>query len=207
MPDQDVEQKRLDLDRERLNLEREQWQGEVALKKVEQDRSRWASPLVIAIFTVALEGLGDIGIAFVNGLMQRASDTERAKETRELERSKSEALLVLEMIKTADPDKAPANLAFLADSGLLSDKDQVERIHTYLKQRTPGQGPSLPPSGGLKDYERATAEYNEEIDRAIAGYTEAIRLDPKAPTFNSRGRAYAAKLDYDRAIADFTEAL
>jgi hypothetical protein len=38
MPDQDVEQKRLDLDRERLNFEREQGQGQVALKNVEQDR-------------------------------------------------------------------------------------------------------------------------------------------------------------------------
>ncbi|MGC2221000.1 MAG: tetratricopeptide repeat protein [Methylocella sp.] len=197
MPDQDVEQKRLDLDRERFNFEREQWQGETALKKVEQDRSRWANPLVIAIFTVAFAGLGNIVLAFVNGSLQRASDTERARETRELERSKSEALLVLEMIKTADPDKAAANLAFLADSGLLSDKDQVERIHTYLKQRTPGQGPSLPPSRGLKDY-----------DRAIAEASRAIRLDPNAASaYVNPGLAYAAKGDNLRALKDFDRAI
>lgn len=145
MSDQDIEEKRLDLDRERLNFEREQWQRETAFKKVEQDRSRWTSPLVIAIFTAAFAGVGNIVLAFVNGSLQRASDTERARETRELEKNKSEAVLVLEMIRTADPDKAAANLGFLADVGLLSGKDQVERIHAYLKQRTPGQGPSLPP--------------------------------------------------------------
>jgi tetratricopeptide (TPR) repeat protein len=39
-------------------------------------------------------------------------------------------------------------------------------------------------------------------------FTEAIRLNPKdAVTYNRRGIAYYMKGDYDRAIADFTEAL
>jgi hypothetical protein len=137
MSDQEIEEKRLDLDRERLNFEREQWQREAAFKKVEQDRSRLTSPLVIAIFTAAAAGFSNIGLAFVNGL-----------QTRELEKSKSEAALVLEMIRTADPDKAAENLGFLADVGLLSNEQQVERIHSYLKQRKQGQGPSLPPGAG-----------------------------------------------------------
>ena len=47
-----------------------------------------------------------------------------------------------------------------------------------------------------------------ENDRAIADYTEAIRLDPKnANAYSNRGYAYSDKGDTDRAIADFTEAI
>jgi tetratricopeptide (TPR) repeat protein len=45
-------------------------------------------------------------------------------------------------------------------------------------------------------------------DRAIADYTEVIRLDPKkAGAFNNRGNAWSFKGDNDRAIADYTEAI
>ena len=48
-----------------------------------------------------------------------------------------------------------------------------------------------------------------ETDRAIADYTEAIRLDPKhAEAHVNRGQAYSLKREgTDRAIADFTEAI
>ena len=45
-------------------------------------------------------------------------------------------------------------------------------------------------------------------DKAIADFTEAIRLDPKyAEAYCNRGCAYRNKGDYDKAIADFTEAI
>jgi tetratricopeptide (TPR) repeat protein len=45
-------------------------------------------------------------------------------------------------------------------------------------------------------------------DRAIADYTEAIRLDPNnSQALNNRGFAYASKGDNDRAIADYNEAI
>ena len=47
-----------------------------------------------------------------------------------------------------------------------------------------------------------------EHDKAIADYTEAIRLDPKdAEAYCNRGLAYGNKGDYDKAIADYTEAI
>jgi lipoprotein NlpI len=47
-----------------------------------------------------------------------------------------------------------------------------------------------------------------DLDRAMADYNEAIRLDPKlALAFNNRAIAYAEKGDLDRAIADYNEAI
>ena len=47
-----------------------------------------------------------------------------------------------------------------------------------------------------------------QTDRAIADYTQAIKLDPKyAGAYNNRGIAYRRKGQYDRAIADYTQAI
>jgi tetratricopeptide (TPR) repeat protein len=47
-----------------------------------------------------------------------------------------------------------------------------------------------------------------EADRAIADYSEAIRLDPRnATAYYNRGKVWRAKGDYDRAIADAGEAI
>ena len=45
-------------------------------------------------------------------------------------------------------------------------------------------------------------------DKAIADYSEAIRLNPKdAAVFSHRGSAYLAKGQHDRAIADYSQAI
>src|SRR5215471_16322385 len=49
---------------------------------------------------------------------------------------------------------------------------------------------------------------NGDYDRAIAAFSDAMRLDPKsALAFTNRGVAYERKGDMDRAIADFSEAI
>jgi tetratricopeptide (TPR) repeat protein len=48
----------------------------------------------------------------------------------------------------------------------------------------------------------------EDTDRAIADYGEAIRLNPEdATAYVGRGSAYLAKGDGDRAIADLDKAI
>ncbi len=50
--------------------------------------------------------------------------------------------------------------------------------------------------------------FTKDYDRAIADYTDAIKLDPAfAHAFNDRGAAYRAKGDYDHAIADYDQVL
>jgi tetratricopeptide (TPR) repeat protein len=45
-------------------------------------------------------------------------------------------------------------------------------------------------------------------DKAIADYTEAIRLAPKcAEAYTNRGISYYEKGEQDKAIADYTEAI
>ncbi len=71
-------------------------------------------------------------------------------------------------------------------------------------------------SGRFKGHDLASqyvnrgVEYNSasELDRAIADFSEAIRLNPKfAMAFYNRGIAYRSKNDPDRAIADYNEAI
>jgi tetratricopeptide (TPR) repeat protein len=47
-----------------------------------------------------------------------------------------------------------------------------------------------------------------DYDRAIADYSEVIRIDPKtAVAYDNRGLSYFAKGDVDRAIADYSDAI
>ncbi len=50
-------------------------------------------------------------------------------------------------------------------------------------------------------------ETNGDFDRAIADFSEAIRLRPQANFFTNRGNSYNNKGDYDRAIDDYNSAL
>jgi tetratricopeptide (TPR) repeat protein len=53
-----------------------------------------------------------------------------------------------------------------------------------------------------------TYYWKEDYDRAIADFTEVIRLDPKnTEAYSTRGWAHYFKEDYDQAITDFTEVI
>jgi tetratricopeptide (TPR) repeat protein len=55
---------------------------------------------------------------------------------------------------------------------------------------------------------RGDAYYEKkDYDKAIADYTQGIRLDPDFEAYRFRGDAYFNKGDYDKAIADYSEAL
>jgi tetratricopeptide (TPR) repeat protein len=70
-------------------------------------------------------------------------------------------------------------------------------------------GLPTPQSLAIAYTNRGSAHYNKrDLDRAIADYDEAIRLDPKSVIpLNGRGLAYQSKSQYDRAIADFDQSI
>jgi tetratricopeptide (TPR) repeat protein len=50
--------------------------------------------------------------------------------------------------------------------------------------------------------------FKNEVERAIADYNEAIRLDPNlADAFTARGNVYGEKGEIERALADYNEAI
>jgi tetratricopeptide (TPR) repeat protein len=65
------------------------------------------------------------------------------------------------------------------------------------------------PTASQDELARADKEYDSgQYDKAVADYTEAIRLKPDdADAFNNRGIAYDQLKQYDKAIADLTEVI
>jgi hypothetical protein len=135
-----------------LEFEREKWRGEYELRKREIEikerdasRSRWSSPLVLAVLAAATAALGNAAAIWLNGIEQRDLETTKTEQARILEESKAEAARILEVIKTGNnSDKAAVNLKFLVDAGLISDPDRRKNIEKFLVNRATGEGPALP---------------------------------------------------------------
>ena len=104
-------------------------------------------------------------------------------------------------------------------SGLRGFSDYEEERLNADGGESPQVGEAAPQPRGDSDWrtagevrrilDRALADATGgEFDKAIADYTDAIRLDPKcALAYCGQGIAYWFKGDYDKAIADFTEAI
>jgi hypothetical protein len=111
-------------------------EAELALKREESNRSRWSSPLVVAVSVAAAGVVGNAGVAWWNSRGQEQLEKERAEGAR-----------ILEVIKTNDPDRAADNLKFLLNAGLIADPKTRTSLSAYLQDRKPGTGPSLPATG------------------------------------------------------------
>ncbi len=131
---------------------------ELDAKLAEQKRTRWANPLVIAVFAAAAAAAGNGVVAVINGIYQRdlektRSDAQidlemhRSKDQHEIEEAKAEAARILEVIKTADPEKAAENLDFLLKAGLIVNKKRQDDLRSFLDNRQFGEGPNIPPGG------------------------------------------------------------
>ena len=93
-----------------LEFEREKWLGEhelrkreIEIKEREQSRSRWSSPVVLAVLAAALAGLGNAAATWLNGIEQRKLEAERAAQARMIEETKAEAARIFEIIKPVTP--------------------------------------------------------------------------------------------------------
>jgi hypothetical protein len=137
-----LERERLALDRQKVELEKQARERELQLRseelelrRAEQGRARWLNPLFLGLIVAVIGLIGNMIVTFISG-----------KQTRILESDKHRSALILEAVKTGDPDKAAANLEFFLEASLLRDPDG--KLATYLKEREPGKGFSLPASPG-----------------------------------------------------------
>ncbi|WBS00125.1 hypothetical protein OU994_17530 [Pseudoduganella sp. SL102] len=108
-------------------------------------------------------------MTIVNGAQLR--ELEQRKRTAEItmERTKAESTRILEMIKTGNTEKAADNLKFLLQAGLLSDPGLMEKLDKFLKNRSPGTGPSLPAANG-----RIGFEASESLSQPLHATLQAL---------------------------------
>jgi tetratricopeptide (TPR) repeat protein/serine/threonine protein kinase len=78
---------------------------------------------------------------------------------------------------------------------------------TGTAKQTSGQPPAGTNVANLFDQARSEAEA-EQYDKAVADYTEAIRLKADyAEAYNGRGQAYFNLKQFDKAISDYSQAI
>src|SRR5262245_35498578 len=94
---------------------------EMHSKRKEEWWARWTTPLVLAVLAAAVAAGGNAYVAYLTGGAQVALEREKSNAERTIEETKAEAARILEVIKTGDPEKAKANLAFLSEAGLIAD--------------------------------------------------------------------------------------
>lgn len=131
---------------------------ETRLKREEAERTRWTSPIVLAIVGASLAAVGNGIVAWYNGHQQQSLEIEKTASTRTIEGQKAEAALILEVVKTNDPDKAALNLAFLLEAGLVTEDGRRNQITSYLSTRKNGQGPQLAATGSVAGSSTETAQ-------------------------------------------------
>lgn len=167
------------------NFEREKWQAELRLrerelslredelrfKNREQQRSRWANPLVLAVLAATLAAVGNAAVAYINGAAQRELETARTTAQGTIEETRAEASRILELIKTGDPISARRNLEFLSETGLITNRERHAAIKEYLKKTAPKEGPVLPRP-------RSTDSLMEELAR-INDPAELMKRGPE----------------------------
>ena len=121
-----------------------------------------------------------------NRLVRRTSTTRRSPITTRPSGS---------IRSTPSPTAAAARL--VCQEGIRQGDRRLQRGHPARSQVRPR----------LLNRGRAWSD-KKEYDKAIADYSEAIRLDPKyALAYYNRGSPGSRKKEYDKAIADYTEAI
>jgi len=140
-------------EREVTNSERD-----VALREIELKRTRWGNPLVLALFAAAIGLIGNIFVARVNNT-----------STQDLERIRAQSNLILEAIKTGNPDAACKNLLFFVNLGLVRDQDKA--IHGQCDSAPIGP-PSLPAFAPPPTMSVMSWDFDNSPDAEARGYVQ-----------------------------------
>jgi tetratricopeptide (TPR) repeat protein len=88
-------------------------------------------------------------------------------------------------IAAADDDKVAAECGALIDNEKTAKADRIKALSARA----------------------AVLARKDQLDRAISDYGEALRLEPQADIYNSRGELWWKRGDRPKALADFTAAI
>jgi hypothetical protein len=83
---------------------------EIAIKERELRQSKWANPLVVGVLAAAVGLLGNAWVAYLNN-----------HATQKLERLREQSNLIVEVVKTGNPEDACNNLNFFVKMNLVDD--------------------------------------------------------------------------------------
>jgi tetratricopeptide (TPR) repeat protein len=151
----------------------------------------------IADYTEAIQLEPDYAIVFYNRAKAYYAQREWGKAAMDKEEAirLCPGLAVLDYPSISCNNVAPTNLS----KGDLADDKEIEDLTKAII--------FLPNSAKLFNNRACAYIAYGEYDKAIADWSEAIRLEPKNVSFlGSRGGVYAKKKgDYAKAIADYTE--
>lgn len=146
--DTSLERERVDLEQEKLKQDTRLRELELALKAreidladAEQKASRWRSPLIVAIMATALGLFGNITVTYLQNRANQETVQEKARADLVIARNKAQSDLILEAIRTGNPQKAEENLLFFIQAGLIDDPEGKIRQWLSSKDR---QSPTLP---------------------------------------------------------------
>lgn len=123
----EIERLKLEFEKERAEQDLALRAEELEFKKNDPNRRFLRNPLLLAITAAAIGLFGNILSTLYSSWLQD---------------QKAESDLILEVVKTGNPDLAADNLQFLIEAGLISD--QNDKLTAYLNNRAKGTGIFLP---------------------------------------------------------------
>jgi len=127
-------QENLEFEREKFNAEHDLRRTELDLRIQEASRTKWNSPLVLAVAGATLALLSSSFVSYIGGRQQSLLEEQRAEVQIALEQKKAESDRILEIIRSPDPQAVVTNLRFLLQSGLIQSPEIREPLQQYLKE-------------------------------------------------------------------------
>ena len=140
----------------------------------------------------------------------KAEEERKAKAAAEAEaKAKAEQAEKERLAAAKAEEERKAKTAAEAEAKRESEEAEQQRLAALGAEERRKQAEAEARARSFSLVSQATTDSNNgDHDRAIAAFSEAIRLDPNyAMAFNNRGVAHVNKGDNDRAIADYTEAI
>src|SRR6267142_1713474 len=105
------------------NAELSLHEREVALKEYETYKGWWRNPVFVGVIAAFLGFISGLVSKYIEGRNASALEHQRFEIAQKTERLRLQSSLILEAIKTGDPEHAATNLAFLVELGYIDDND------------------------------------------------------------------------------------